>query len=99
MKLKPVNDKIVVKPHNPKEEQVTEGGILLPDTVNQGALNEGTVVAVSKGMYSAQGTLIPMVVKKDDVILYSKHYSGAEHKVDGETYIIMSQNDVLSVTE
>ena len=99
MKLKPVNDKIVVKPNKPVEEQVTEGGILLPETVNQGALNEGTVVAVSKGMYSAQGTLIPMVIKEDDVILYNKNYMGSEHKVDGETYIIMSQNDVLSVVE
>ena len=63
MKLKPVNDKIVVKKQT-KEEEVTEAGILLPDSVDQGKLMEGVVVAASEGMYSAQGTLIPLVVSK-----------------------------------
>ena len=99
MKIKPINDKIVIKPKTDKAEQVTETGILLPDTMNHGMLNEGTVVAVSEGLYSTRGTFIPMVVKEGDNILYSQHYQGAEHKVDGETFIIMSQNDVLSVVE
>ena len=78
MKLKPVNDKIVVKPNKPVEEQVTEGGILLPDTVGSGKLNEGTVVAVSKGMYSTTGTLIPMVINEGDDILYNKKVYGLD---------------------
>ena len=60
-KLKPANDKIVVKT-NSQEEEVTESGILLPDTVDQGKLLDGEVVSVGKGMYSANGTLIPVVV-------------------------------------
>ena len=68
-KLKPVNDKIVVKT-NSQEEEVTESGILLPDTVDQGKLMEGEVMAVGKGMYSASGTLIPVVVDVGDTILY-----------------------------
>ena len=94
-KLKPVNDKIVVKT-NSKEEEVTEGGILLPDTVDQGKLMEGEVMAVGKGMYSANGTLIPVVVDVGDKILYNKHAQLHEYDDD---LVIMSVNEVLSVLE
>ena len=85
MKLKPVNDKIVVKPKT-QEEEVTEGGILLPDTVDQGKLMEGEVMAVGNGMYSASGTLIPVVVDVGDKILYNKHAQVHEY---GD-FVIMS---------
>ena len=95
MKLKPVNDKIVVKPTT-QEEEITEGGILLPDTVDQGKLMEGEVVAVGNGMYSASGTLIPVVVDVGDKILYNKHAQLHEYDDD---LVIMSVNEVLSVVE
>ena len=95
MKLKPVNDKIVVKT-NSQEEEVTEGGILLPDTVDQGKLMEGEVVAVGNGMYSASGTLIPVVVDVGDKILYNKHAQLHEYDDD---LVIMSVNEVLSIVE
>ena len=95
MRLKPVNDKIVVKTMS-KEEEVTEAGILLPDTVDQGKLMEGEVVAASEGMYSAQGTLIPLVVSKDDTILYNKH--AQLHDYD-DNHVIMSVNEVLSIVK
>ena len=98
MNLKPVNDKIVVKKTS-KEEEVTEGGILLPDTVDQGKLMEGEVVSVGKGMYSANGTLIPVVVSEGDTILYTKHAQTSEHKIDGETYILMSVNEIMSIVK
>jgi len=94
MKLKPVNDKIVVKPTT-QEEEITEGGILLPDTVDQGKLMEGEVVSVGKGMYSASGTLIPVVVNVGETILYNKHAQVHEY---GD-YVIMSVNEVLSVVK
>jgi len=94
MKLKPVNDKIVVKP-NSKEEEVTESGILLPDTVDSGKLMEGEVVAVGKGMYSASGTIIPVVVNVGETILYNKHAQTHEY---GD-YVIMSVNEVLSIVK
>ena len=93
MKLIPVNDKIVVKPLT-KGEEVTEGGILLPDTVDQGKLQEGEVVAVGQGMYSASGTLIPVICNVGDKILYNKH--AQVHEYNDEN-IIMSVNEVLSV--
>jgi co-chaperonin GroES (HSP10) len=98
MRLKPVNDKIVVKPNESKEE-VTSGGIILPDTVQDGTLVEGEVVAIGEGMYSASGTLIPVVVDVGDTILYNKNAHKAEHKIDGETYILMSVNEIMSIVK
>ena len=95
MNLKPVNDKIVVKKMS-KQEEVTEGGILLPDTVDQGKLQEGEVVAVGQGMYSANGTLIPVICNVGDKILYNKHAQVHEYNEDN---IIMSVNEVLSIVE
>ena len=97
MRLKPVNDKIVVKPTKAKEDTITEGGIILPDTVQDGALVEGKVVAIGEGMYSASGTLIPVICEVGDTILYNKNAQKAEHKIDGETYILMSVNEVMSI--
>ena len=99
MRLKPVNDKIVVKPTENKQEERTAGGIILPDTVQDGTLIEGKVVAVGDGMYSASGTLIPVICEVGDTILYNKNAQKQEHKVDGETYILMSVNEVMSIVE
>jgi|TARA_R110000796_G_scaffold20350_1_gene60683 chaperonin GroES len=97
MRLKPVNDKIVVKPNEKNKEEKTSSGIILPDTVQDGTLIEGKVVAVGDGMYSMSGTLIPVVVDVGDTILYNKNAQKAEHKIDGETYILMSVNEVMSI--
>jgi len=97
MRLKPVNDKIVVKESEKNTEEKTAGGIILPDTVQDGTLIEGKVVAIGEGMYSASGTLIPVVVDVGDTILYNKNALKAEHTIDGETYILMSVNEVMSI--
>ena len=97
MRLKPVNDKIVIKPKAEIQDNKTASGIILPDTVHDGALIEGKVVAASDGMYSATGTMIPLVVSEGDTILYNKNAQKAEHKIDGETYILMSVNEVMSI--
>ena len=97
MRLKPVNDKIVVKESEANKEEKTASGIILPDTVLDGGLLEGKVVAASDGMYSATGTIIPLVVSKGDTILYNKNALKSEHTIDGEEYILMSVNEVLSI--
>ena len=97
MRLKPVNDKIVVKPSEKNKEEKTASGIILPDTVQNGALIEGKVVSASDGMYSATGTIIPLVVSKGDTILYNKNALKSEHTIDGEEYILMSVNEVMSI--
>tara|TARA_Y100000593_G_C4072390_1_gene219758 strand:- start:79 stop:393 length:315 start_codon:yes stop_codon:yes gene_type:complete len=99
MKLKPVHDKIVVKPMEKNKEETTDSGIILPDTVDQGKLLEGEVVAAGNVIYSTSGDAIPIVVEVGDRILYSKHAQTQEYKLDGEEVLIMSQNEVLSILE
>ena len=99
MKLRPVHDKIVVKPLAAKEAETTESGIILPDTVNQGKLLEGEVIAAGNVIYSTSGDTIPIVVKEGDKILYGKHAQVQDYKLNGEDVIIMSQNEVLSILE
>ena len=99
MRLKPVNDKIVVKENEKNKEEKTAGGIILPDTVQDGTLVEGEVVAIGEGMYSASGTLIPVVVDVGNTILYNKNAHKSEHTIDGENYILMSVNEVMSIVK
>jgi co-chaperonin GroES (HSP10) len=96
MKLKPVNDKIVVRPNEKNEEEKTESGIILPDTVDSGKLLEGEVMAVGEGMYSANGTLIPVICNVGDTVLYNKRAQVHEYNDD---LVIMSVNEVLSILE
>ena len=95
MKLKPLGDRIVVKaaPH----EEMTKGGLVLPDTVKEKPV-EGIVVAVGPGKVLDNGTRQAMDLKADDRIIYSK-YSGTEVKLDGEEYLVLSERDVLAVVE
>tara|TARA_Y100000593_G_scaffold57224_1_gene106524 strand:+ start:5595 stop:5900 length:306 start_codon:yes stop_codon:yes gene_type:complete len=99
MKLKPVNDKIVVRPTKIENEHRTESGLILPDTAQDGGLLEGEVLAAGHGMYSTNGTLIPIVVEVGDTILYGKHNGGQEYRLNGEDVLLMSQNEVLSIVE
>ena len=94
MKLKPLADRVVVKPQEAKE--VKKGGIIIPDTAKEKP-QEGEVMAVGKGKI-AEGKLIPMDVKVGDKILYGK-YSGTEVKIDDQEYLIMNQDDILGIIE
>src|SRR6187401_2665701 len=91
--LKPLEDRIVVKPG--EEEETTVSGIVIPDTAKEKP-QEGTVLAVGPGRRSDTGDLIPMEVKEGDVVIYSK-YGGTEIKVDGEDLLILTARDVLAI--
>jgi len=93
MKLKPLADRVVVKPLEADEQ--TEGGIILPDTAKEKP-QKGTIEAVGPGKKSETGDVIPMEVKKGDTVLYGK-YSGTEITMDGVEYLIMRENDILAV--
>ena len=99
MKLKPVHDKIVVRPNEAEGDTKTESGIILPDTVSDGTLLEGEVIAAGNVIYSSTGDSIPIVVEVGDRILYGKHAQTQDYKLNGEDVIIMSQNEVLSIIE
>jgi chaperonin GroES len=75
-------------------EEVTKGGIVLPDTAKEKP-QEGEVLAVGPGRMSDDGVRIPMDIKKGDVVLYSK-YGGTEVKVEDEELIILRESDILA---
>ena len=97
MNLIPVHDKIVVKIKNEAEEKKTESGLILPDTANQGGVLEAEVVAASGGIYSSTGDVIPVVVKAGNNVIIGRHHSGQEYHHNGQEYLIISQNEVLSI--
>ena len=92
VKLQPLGDRIVVKPI--EREEVTKGGIVLPDTVKEKP-QEGKVLAVGPGRLSEDGNRIAMDVKVGDVVLYVK-YGGTEVKIDGEELMILRESDILA---
>jgi chaperonin GroES len=90
--LKPLEDRIVVKPN--EGEETTSSGLVIPDTAKEKP-QEGSVVAVGPGRFE-DGTRVPLDVAKGDKVIYSK-YGGTEVKVEGEEYLILSARDVLAV--
>ena len=92
VKLQPLADRLVVKPI--EREEVTKGGIVLPDTAKEKP-QEGKVMAVGPGRLSEDGKRIAMDVKVGDIVIYSK-YGGTEYKVDDEELIILRESDILA---
>ena len=92
VKLQPLGDRIVVKPI--EREEVTKGGIVLPDTAKEKP-QEGKVLASGPGRLSEDGKRITMDVKVGDVVLYVK-YGGTEVKIDGEELMILRESDILA---
>ncbi len=92
IKLQPLADRLVVKPI--EREEVTKGGIVLPDTVKEKP-QEGKVLAVGPGRRSEEGKAIPMDIKVGDIVLYAQ-YGGTEIKVDDEELMILRESDVLA---
>jgi chaperonin GroES len=93
MNLTPLHDRLIVRPAEP--EEVTKGGIILPDTAKEKP-QQGEVVAVGTGKVDDSGKVIPMAVKAGDKVLYGK-YSGTEIAVDGEDLLIMRESDVFAI--
>jgi chaperonin GroES len=91
-KIEPLGDRVVIRP-TPKEE-VSRGGIVLPDTAKEKP-QEGKIIAVGPGRVTEDGTRIPMEVKKGDKVIYSK-YAGTEFKLDDEELVIMREGDILA---
>jgi len=93
MNLKPLQDRVVVKPA--EAEEVSKGGIILPDTAQEKP-QQGEVMAVGPGKIADSGELIKPQVKKGDKILYGK-YSGTEVTVDGKEYLIVRESDIFAI--
>lgn len=94
-KIKPLADRVIVKPK--EAEETTKGGLFLPDTAKEKPI-EGTVVAVGAGRVTEDGKSVPMNVKAGDTILYGK-YSGTEIKIEGVEYLIMRESDIYGIVK
>ena len=92
VKLAPLADRLVVKPI--EREEVTKGGIVLPDTAREKP-QEGKVLAVGPGRVSEDGKRIAMDVKVGDIVIYAK-YGGTEIKIDDEELMILRESDILA---
>ncbi len=92
IKLQPLGDRVVVRPSS--EEDVTKGGIILPDTAKEKP-QRGVVIEVGPGRLDEEGKRVPMEVKKGDKVIYSK-YAGSEIKQDDEEVLILRESDILA---
>ena len=95
MKVKPLNDRVLVK--RVEAEEKVKGGIIIPDTAKEKPM-EGEVIAVGPGGRDDKGQLVALDVKAGDHILFGK-WSGTEVRIDGQELLIMKESDILGVIE
>ena len=95
LKLKPLGGRVIVEPI--EQEEMTAGGIILPETAKEKP-QEGKVLAAGPGERDEDGERIPMEVQVGDKVLYAK-YSGTEVKLDGKKLLILRESDILAVLE
>jgi chaperonin GroES len=94
MNIKPLGDRVVIKPI--ESEETTKSGIVLPGTAKEKPM-QGEVLAVGSGEI-VDGKKVPLELKVGDKVIYSK-YAGTEVKIDGDEYLILRQSDVLAIIE
>ena len=95
MKLKPLGGRVIVEPI--EQEEMTAGGIILPETAKEKP-QEGKILAAGPGDRNDKGERVAMEVKIGDKVLYAK-YSGTEVKMDGKKLLILRESDILAVVE
>ena len=93
MKFKPLHDKVLVR--RTEEEEVSAGGIVLPGSATEKP-SQGEVVAVGPGKRQENGDLLPIGVSVGDIVVFGQ-YGGNEIKIDGEDYLILSENDTFGI--
>ncbi|MDZ4803958.1 MAG: co-chaperone GroES [Candidatus Eisenbacteria bacterium] len=92
MKFTPLGDRVLIRALEDSEQKV--GGIIIPDTAKEKP-QQGEVVAAGPGKRKKTGERVPLEVKTGDRILYGK-YSGTEVNMDGQTYLILHEDEILA---
>ena len=95
MKIRPLQDRILVQPI--LEKEVRKGGIIIPDSAKEKPI-EGRIKAVGEGKLNDSGTRVKPDLKVGDKVLYGK-YAGTEIKIDGDDFLLMREDDILGVVE
>lgn len=96
MNLKPLYGNVIVKPL--EDETVTKSGIVIPDTVSKEKPEKGEVVAIGNGRLQDNGTIVPLIVKVGDKVMFRK-YSPDAIKVDGQEYLVIKEQDIMLIIE
>lgn len=96
MKLRPLADRVVVKPLS--KDEVTKSGIIIPDTIDKERPERGEVIATGPGKLLDDGKIAPIGVKVGDKIVFKK-YSPDEVKIDDVEYLVISESDIMAVLE
>ncbi|MFA5886684.1 MAG: co-chaperone GroES [Patescibacteria group bacterium] len=96
MKLKPLSNNVIVKAL--LSEEITKSGIVLPDTIDKEKPEKGEIVACGVGKLLDNGQVAPMSVKVGDQVMFKK-YSPDEIKIDGQEYLVLSENDIIAIIE
>jgi chaperonin GroES len=95
MQFRPLQDRVLIQ--RTEEEERTVGGIIIPDTAKEKAM-QGKVIAAGPGARGEDGKLHPLDVKAGDRVLFGK-WSGTEIKIDGEDYVVMKESDIMGILE
>jgi len=94
-KVRPLHDRVIVRRLD--EEEKSSGGIIIPDSAKEKPV-QGEVIATGKGKSLESGEVRPLDVKGGDIVIFST-YAGTEIKLDGETFLMMREDDILGVIE
>ncbi len=95
MKVKPLNDRVLIKRAEPKEQ--VRGGIIVPDSAKEKPM-EGEIIAVGTGKVADDGKVIALTVKVGDKVLVGK-YAGTEIKIDDVEHILVREDEILGIVE
>jgi chaperonin GroES len=94
-KIRPVGDRVVVRPA--EKEEITKSGIVIPDTVKEKP-QEGVIIAIGSGKINDKGDRTPLEVKEGDRVLFAK-YGGTEFKFEGEDLLVLRESDILAILD
>ncbi len=97
MSIKPLSDRVLIKPS--KETEATVSGIIIPDSAQKERTERGEIIAIGPGRLAENGTRVPMSVKVGDMVMFKKMYSPDEIKVAGVELFIIGEDDVLAIVE
>ena len=95
MKIRPLQDRVLVQ--RVEDEQVSRGGIIIPDSAKEKPM-KGRIVAAGNGRTLKNGDTRPLTVKEGDLVLFSK-YAGTDVQIDGEEHLIIREDDILGIVE
>jgi chaperonin GroES len=96
MNLKPMSDYLLIEPI--KEDEVTKGGIVIPETAREERAIKGKVIAVGPGKLNEKGERIPLTIKEGQTVIFKK-YAPDEIKIDDKEYYFVREDDVLAIIE